>query len=75
MTPLEVILAKRAHLARLANQSGAAGEQDAILAMELWVSRPKGETLRILMEELAATGIAIRASSFDALALLVEFPQ
>jgi hypothetical protein len=28
MTPLEVIVAKRAHLARLANQSGAAGEQD-----------------------------------------------
>lgn len=73
MTPLEVIVAKRAHLARLANQSGAAGEQDAILAMELWVPRPKGETLRILIEELAATGIAIRASSFDALALPTPF--
>ena len=38
----------------MANQRGAAGEQDAILAMELWVPRPKGETLRILIEELAA---------------------
>lgn len=73
MTPLEVIVAKRAHLARLANQSGAAGEQGAILAMELWIPRPKGEALRILIEELAATGIAIRASSFDALALPSPF--
>ncbi|WP_316224866.1 MULTISPECIES: hypothetical protein [unclassified Bradyrhizobium] len=73
MTPLEVILAKKAHLARLANQSGAAGEQDTILAMERWVPRPKGQSLRILIEELATTGIVIKASSFDALALPAPF--
>lgn len=69
MTPLEVISAKRAHLARLANQGGAAGEQDAIVLMEEWVPRPRSVQLRLLLEELALTGIAIKGSSFDALAL------
>jgi hypothetical protein len=64
-----VITAKRAHLARLANEGGAAGEQQAILSMEHWVPRPRGPSLKILLEELAATGIVIKASSFDALAL------
>jgi hypothetical protein len=69
LSPLEVIAAKRAHLARLANEGGAAGEQQAILSMEQWVPRPKGLGLRVLLEELAETGIVIKASSFDALAL------
>lgn len=69
MSPLEVIAAKRAHLARLANEGGAAGEQQAILSMEQWVPRPKGPGLRVLLEELAETGIVIKASSFDALAI------
>lgn len=69
MSPLEVITAKRAHLARLANEGGAAGEQQAILSMDQWIPRPRGPDLRMLLEELAATGIVIRASSFDALAL------
>ncbi|MBB5716823.1 hypothetical protein [Sphingomonas aerophila] len=66
---MEVIAAKRAHLARLANEGGAAGEQQAILSMEQWVPRPKGPGLRVLLEELAETGIVIKASSFDALAI------
>lgn len=69
MCPLEVIAAKRAHLVRLANEGGAAGEQQAILSMEQWIPRPKGLGLRILLEELANTGVVIKASSFDALAL------
>lgn len=69
MTPLEVIAAKRAHLARLANEGGAAGEQLAILAMDRWIPRPRGASLRMLLEELANTGIIIKGSSFDALAL------
>jgi len=68
MTPLEVIRTKRAHLARLANQGGAAGEQAALLSMNHWISRPKGPALRVLLTALAETGVAIKASSFDALA-------
>lgn len=69
MNPLELIRAKRAHLARLANQGGAAGEQQAITAMEHWVPRPRGAELRLLLEVLAETGVVIKGSSFDALAL------
>lgn len=69
MKPIDVIAAKRAHVARLANQGGAAGEQDVILAKDDWVPRPKGAALRVLLEALADTGISIRPSSFDALAI------
>lgn len=67
MTPAEVIALKRAHLARFANQSGAAGEQAALLAMS-WMPRPKGPELKTLLAELAAAGVTIKASSFDAIA-------
>lgn len=67
MTPFEIIATKHAHLARLANQSGAAGEQTALLRMN-WLPRPKGFGLRTLLAELANTGINIKASSFDAVA-------
>lgn len=69
MTPLEIIAAKRAHLDRLANQSGAAGEQEAVLVSKQWIVRPKGLALRRLIDALAATGVHIKASSFDALAV------
>lgn len=69
MNPLEVIAAKRVHLARLANESGSAGEQHALLVMDRWIARPKGPALRALLEELAADGIKIRPSSFDALSM------
>jgi len=69
MSPLEVIAAKRDHIARFANQGGATGEQQAVLSMEHWIPRPRGSDLRMLLEELAATGIVIKASSFDALGL------
>lgn len=69
MTPLAVIAAKREHLARLANTGGAAGEHQAIQAAASWVPRPRGAALRVLLEELSASGIVIKPSSFDALAL------
>jgi hypothetical protein len=56
MTPLELIQSKRAHVARLANQRGAAGEQASIEDMEHWVARPSGAALKILLEELRALG-------------------
>lgn len=65
---LELIKDKRRHLARLANQSGAAGEAAALQTMEQWSSRPKGAQLRRLLEALQADGITIKASSFDAMA-------
>lgn len=68
MTPLDLIREKRRHLARLANQSGAAGEAAALQSMESWSPRPKGSDLRRLLEALVAEGISIKASSFDALA-------
>lgn len=68
MTPVELILARKVHLARLVNQRGAAGEVDAIASVTDWIARPKGAQLKLLLEELAATGINIKPSSFDAIA-------
>ncbi|WP_124596083.1 hypothetical protein [Burkholderia stagnalis] len=68
MKPLEVIEAKRKHLARMVNQSGASGELHAVAAMDNWVPRPKGTGLKVLLAELAKTGAVIKATSFDAIA-------
>lgn len=67
MSPLELILTKRAHAARLANQRGAAGEQLALSDMEHWLPRPSGAGLKTLLAELRTLGIAIRGTSFDAI--------
>lgn len=69
MKPVQVIEAKRQHLARLANQRGAAGELGAIGQMANWVPRPRGTGLRVLLEALRETGVVIKGSSFDAIAL------
>lgn len=69
MTPLELVAARKGHLSRLANQRGAAGEQDAILLNADWIARPRGRPLRILLDALARDGKAIKASAFDALAM------
>lgn len=66
--PLDLIREKRSHLARLANQSGAAGELAALASMDHWTPRPKGSALRRLLDALASDGIYIKASSFDAMA-------
>jgi hypothetical protein len=67
-SPLDLIREKRRHLARLASQSGAAGELIALASMDRWSSRPKGPALRQLLGALALDGIHIKASSFDAIA-------
>lgn len=68
MTPLEVIRAKRVHLDRLANQSGADGEASALTAADHWIPRPRGPALQALLAALAETGVSIKGSSFDAIA-------
>lgn len=69
MNAIELIRAKKVHLARLANQKGAAGEALAVGRFETWASRPRGAELNVLLDELAATGVVIRRSSFDAIAM------
>lgn len=66
---IEIIQGKRAHLERFANQSGAAGEAIALSEMEHWIQRPKGAQLKVLLAALGETGISIKGSSFDAIAL------
>jgi hypothetical protein len=68
MNAIELIRAKRVHLARLANQSGAAGESTVLASSASWVPRPKGVPLRLLLSELRDGGIEIKPSSFDAIA-------
>ncbi|PTQ12105.1 hypothetical protein CLG96_05940 [Sphingomonas oleivorans] len=60
------------HLARLANQGGAAGEIEAIAAVADWIPRPKGLGLKVLLAELARAGVSIKPSSFDAIAVASE---
>lgn len=69
MKPIEVIEAKRQHLARLANQKGAAGELSAVDEMANWIPRPRGAGLKVLLNVLRENGIVIKASSFDAIDL------
>ncbi len=71
MNPIEVIEAKRRHLARLANQRGASGELSALAEMENWVPRPRGIGLKVLLAALEETGVVIKGSSFDAIAVPV----
>jgi hypothetical protein len=70
LTPFEIIAAKRAHLARLANSNGAVGETSVLLTMAHWTPRPKGAALRQVLDELAREGILIKPSSFDAIAAI-----
>jgi hypothetical protein len=69
LNPIELIKAKNQHIARLANQGGAAGESYAIGKMSNWVSRPRGNGLKVLLTALHKTGLTIKWSSFDAIAL------
>jgi hypothetical protein len=69
MTPTELLAIRRAHVERLSSKSGAAGEVRAIARMPEWQLRPKGEQLRWLLSALRETGIEIKGSSFDAIAL------
>ena len=66
---IDLINMKREHVKRLANQKGAAGEAEALARNSRFVARPKGAALNILMTELKETGIIIKKSSFDAIAI------
>lgn len=66
---VELINLKREHLKRLANQRGAAGEFEVLAKNRHYVARPKGSALGLLMAELNETGIVIKKSSFDAIAV------
>ena len=68
MKPIEVIKLKRKHLARFANEAGAAGEAHVVESMNDWIPRPKGEGLKVLLSALEESGISIKHSSFDAIA-------
>ena len=72
MHPLEVIKLKREQLTRLANQSGATGEAFLLNEMEDWLPKPRGKGLRILLDALAESGVVIKGTSFDAIALAEE---
>lgn len=69
MNLIEIVQAKRAHMARFANESGAAGEAVALSEMEHWVQRPKGAGLKVLLAALRESGIVVKGSSFDAISL------
>jgi hypothetical protein len=66
---LEVLAEKRAHVERFANQAGAAGENEVLERHSHFIPRPKGVQLTRLLEVLQATGISIKRSSFDAIAM------
>ncbi len=69
--PLDLINMKRQHVKRLANQKGAAGEATLLAANVHFVARPKGRALDILMAALGESGVIVKRSSFDAIALPV----
>jgi hypothetical protein len=69
MDPIELIRQRRVHLVRMASAHGVGGERDAVAVAENWVARPKGAGRRVLMAALTATGITIKPTSFDAVAL------
>lgn len=78
MKPIEVIEAKREHLARLANQRGALGESSAIGEMQEWIPRPKGPGLKILLAALRESGVNIKPRVLTqslCLALMVSILQ
>lgn len=69
MNPVDVIKSKKQHLARYANENGSNGELVTIESNENWISRPKGNELKLLLSALEDTGVSIKRSSFDALSI------
>lgn len=67
----ELLKVKREHVKRLVNANGAAGESMALTLLDSsrFVRRPKGSGLKHLMTALSETGITIKPTSFDVVAL------
>jgi len=72
-----LVALKREHLKRLANQTGAAGEQEVLSANAHLIPRPSGEALSAILWALAENGIKIKKTSFDAIymptSMVIEF--
>jgi hypothetical protein len=71
---IDIVRAKRAHIERFASTCGAAGEAVALGDMAHWFGRPKGHGLKVLLAVLGETGVIIRGSSSDAIALPSAVP-
>ena len=65
----ELVDLKKQHILRLTNQNGAAGEAWVLSDKTRYVPRPKGRQLDKLIGMLEETGISIKKTSFDAIAL------
>lgn len=65
----ELIQQRHQHAARLANQNGAAGEVFILTESTRYIPRPTGRRLANILAALADTGIIIKKSSFDAIAV------
>lgn len=65
----ELINLKRQHIKRFANKNGAAGEAQFLANTARYAPRPKGARLAKLLAALRETGITVKGSSFDAIAL------
>lgn len=65
----KIVQLKRRQLARLANQKGAAGELKILSESRDFVPRPTGQNLRNLLTALRETGVDLKKSSFDAIAV------
>lgn len=60
---------RREHLDRFANTRGSAGERTVLNEQSEWLPRPNGKARDNLMEALKSSGVQIKPSSFDAIAL------
>jgi len=69
MDAVTLLALKREHLKRLTNQKGAAGERAVLGANAHFIPRPTGKALANLLTVLAETGVRIKRTSFDAIAL------
>lgn len=66
---LDILEARRTHLARLATTRGAKGEASVLSASEGWLPRPKGKHSKNLRAALEAKGIKIKITSFDMISM------
>ncbi|PKG56343.1 hypothetical protein [Shewanella sp. GutDb-MelDb] len=71
MDIINILQFRKDHIDRLSNSSGSKGEKLAISQHEDWIERPKGTALKHLISELSKTGINIKRTSFDAIAIPV----
>jgi hypothetical protein len=60
-TLLDLLAEHRQHAERLSNQTGAAGEQEALSSRDGWMEKPKGANMKRLLQALRASGIEILA--------------